>query len=532
VRWPTGKFQILKKLGVDTLLVLEEKNAQNVNSPPAPGQPPLYRNVAQLEIRGNFRHRENEFNDFDNEILIPKMLSTESPKLAVGDVNGDGLEDFYMGSASGDTARIFIQQPDGRFIQKPQPDFIRDKDFENTGAAFFDADGDGDLDLVVASGGNQAGPGSSYLMPRLYLNDGKGNFTASLKGWPTLSLDASCVRIVDFNRDGKPDIFIGARNVPGSYGVLPSSVLLENRGNGNFADVTVTVAPDLARLGMVTDARWEDIDGDGEKELIVVGDWMAVSLFKYINGKLLKTGEIPHSSGWWNCLVVADVNGDGYPDLIAGNFGLNSNIKADSLHPARLYVDDFARNGKTECIPVYYKSDGKAYPYYLKGEMENQIPQLKKKFLKFSEYAGKSIDEVFPPEQLRQAQVLQVEQTQTCVFLNDGKGHFSVQTLPVRAQMAPVFGILSGDLNGDGITDLFLSGNFFGLKPQTGRYDANYGTLLVGDRGHQFSFLEPAVSGLFLRGEARDVAYVKAAGGGSYILVAMNNAELCMFKRQ
>ncbi|HTQ28163.1 MAG TPA: VCBS repeat-containing protein, partial [Puia sp.] len=530
VRWTNGGLQVMKGLAVDTLLLLDEKDARMPTDKSVKPVKPWFENVAARQIRGNYRHRENDFVDFDNESLIPKMLSTEGPKIAVGDVNGDGLEDFYMGSAFGDTAKIFIQQPDGRFVQKQQPAFIRDKYFENTGAAFFDADGDGDLDLVVASGGNQAGPGSSYLFPRLYLNDGKGNFSAALTGWPSVALNASCVRILDYNADGKPDVFIGARNVPGTYGVPPSSVLLRNDGQGHFTDVTATAAPDLQKLGMVTDACWRDIDGDGQGELILVGDWMPVCIFKYQDGKLRKTGEIPHSSGWWNCLTIADINGDGYPDLLAGNFGLNSNIKADPEHPAKLYVGDFAKNGKTICIPAYYKTDGKSYPYYLKGEMEKQIPQLKKKFLKFSEYAGKTMEEVFSENQLKQSSVLSVEQTQTVVFINNGKGQFDMEPLPVRAQLSPVFGILAKDFNGDGIIDLFIAGNFFGLKPQTGRLDANYGTLLLGDATHHFTYVEPAKSGLFLQGEARDIASVKSARGGSYIIVAMNNDALYLFR--
>jgi hypothetical protein len=533
VRWPNEKYQLLKNIKTDTVLVLNQKDAaQNNPVPENKTANELYSNVASTIIAGNSRHRENDYLDFDAERLIPKMLSTEGPKLAIGDVNGDGLEDFYMGSAIGDTAKIFIQQKDGRFVQKAQQAFIDDKYYENIGAAFFDADNDGDLDLIVASGGNQAKQGSPYLFTRLYLNDGKGNFTRASSGWPQVSVNASCVRVGDFNNDGKADVFIGARNIPGSYGVIPSSALLQNNGKGVFEDVTKTIAPDLQNLGMVTDAQWADVDGDGKKELIVVGDWMPVTILKFINGKFKKISELPNSSGWWNCLTVADINGDGYPDLIAGNFGLNSRIKPDEQHPAKLYVGDFAKNGRTECIPVYYKTDGKAYPYFMKGDLQAEVPQLKKKFLKFSEYAGKGIEEVFSEEQLKQASVLTVTQTQTCAFINDGKGNFKMQPLPLRAQFSPVFGILSKDLNGDGITDLFLAGNFYGVKPQTGRFDASYGVALLGTSNHDFQYMEPSQSGLFIKGEARDVASIKAATGESYIIVAINNNNLYLFKRK
>ena len=530
VQWTDGKTQTLRQLKTDTLLVVNQSESRP--SLPSPAQPAsLYENITAGAISGDIRHRENDFVDFDIERLIPKMLSTEGPKLAVGDVNGDGREDFYMGSAMGDTAKLFIQQPDGRFVQKPQQVFADDRSFEKTDAVFLDVDNDHDADLVVVSGGNQAKEGAPNLLIRLYVNDGRGNFHRSFNGWPQISMNASCVRVGDYNGDGRPDIFIGARNVPGSYGKPPSSYLLRNDGGGVFTNVTDSQAHGLLWMGMVTDAQWIDTDGDGRPELVVVGDWMPVTIFAYTAGKLQKVSEIPHSSGWWNCLAVADIDGDGDLDLVAGNLGLNSRIKADPAHPAKMYVSDFDKNGQTECIPVYYKTDGKAYPWYLKGEMEMQVPMLKKKFLHFTDYAGKAIDEVFTPEQLKDALVYTVEQSQTSVFINDGKGQFTMQALPVRAQFSPVFGILPEDLNGDGIKDLFLAGNFYGLKPQAGRYDASYGTTLLGNAQHRFSYIDPAASGLFINGEARDVKLVKTAAGNR-IIVAMNNAPLYLFGKR
>ena len=530
VEWPDQKMQMLLDIPADTVLVLQEKDAIRNTDYSQPRTSPLFRDITASSFTGNIRHRENEFVDFDVEKLIPKMLSTEGPRLATGDVNADGLNDFFMGGAAGDTAKLFIQQKDGRFVQKREPAFEQDKNYEDIGAAFMDVDGDGDQDLIVASGGNQALPGSKSLETRLYLNDGKGNFTRSSKGWPLVSLDASCIRVGDFNGDGKADVFIGARNIPGSYGVLPASVLLENMGNGIFKDVTRTLAPELLKLGMVTDAQWVDIDGDGQKELVVVGDWMPVTILKYQDGQLREIKQLPNSSGWWNCLTVADLNGDGKPDLIAGNFGLNSRIKADPGHPAKLYVEDFSQNGQTECVPVYYKTDGKAYPYYLLGDMESAFPELKKKFLHYRDYAGKTMDQIFTPEQLKNASILTVDQTQTCVFFNQGNGNFSMDPLPLRAQLSPVFGILATDLNGDGKTDLFMGGNFYGLSPQTGRFDASYGTTLLNTGNGAFQYLKPLQSGLFIRGQARDIATLRSAKGDTYIIVAINNAPLYLFK--
>ena len=273
-----------------------------------------------------------------------------------------------------------------------------------------------------------------------------------------------------------------------------------------------------------------DIDGSGKNSLVVVGDWMPVTILKYVNGKLKKTGEIANSSGWWNCLTVADLNGDGKPDLVAGNNGLNSKIKADADHPAKLYVSDFDNNGQIECIPVYYKTDGKAYPINLHDDIIKQLPILKKKFLRYDVYAGKSIEEIFTEDDLEKASVLTVNQTQTCVFYNNGKGGFAMKALPVRAQFSPIYSILVSDINHDGITDLFLGGNFYGLKPEIGRYDANYGVSLLGNPQHGFDYVSPAKSGLFVLGEVRDAAPVNTKNG-KMIIVARNNDALQLFKQ-
>ncbi len=531
VQWSGGKIQKIKKPTLDTVLVLEQKAALEYRKPVLKKNP-AFRDIATTAIAGNIRHKENDFTDFDIERLIPRLLSTEGPKLAIGDVNGDGLEDFYMGSAAGDTAKIFIQQKNGHFVQKMEKAFMADAFYENTGASFIDADGDGDLDLVVASGGNEARQGSPFLLARLYINDGKGNFTTSRKGWPQVSLNASCIRMIDFNEDGRPDIFIGGRNIPGSYGMPPSSVLLRNDGKGSFTDVTHDVAPGLEKLGMVTEAAWADIDGDGKKELIMVGDWMPITILSFSQGKQKNKQVIPNSSGWWNCLMVTDMDGDGSLDLVGGNFGLNSNIKADINHPARLFVADFDKNGQTECIPVYYKSDGKAYPYYLKDEMESQLPQIKKRFLRYDAYAGKPIEEIFSKEQLSGATVLTVDQTQSSIYYNDGHGKFTLMPLPVRAQVAPIYGITAFDLDGDGKKDLFMGGNFYGLKPQTGRLDASYGISLFNKGKNDFQFELPVQTGLFTRGEVRDITTIESAKGERYILVSLNNQNLYLFAKE
>ncbi len=532
IQWSGGRYAILRNPGVDTTITLHKKDALTTLPWKTESPNPIYKNVTSAFLKGNIHHSENEYIDFNREKLIPKMLSTEGPKLTIGDVNGDGLEDFYLGNAFADTAKLFLQQPDGHFIQKPQPAFEKDKYFESVGAAFIDEDGDGDLDLVVSSGGNQALPGSANLLTRLYINDGKGNFSRSTAGFPEVMINASCVKAGDFDGDGLIDLFIGARVIPGHYGLKPASVLLKNEGKGVFRNVTKEMAPQLLDLGMITDASWADIDGDGKAELIIVGDWMPVTIMHYEkDGKFKVIRELPNSSGWWNSLTVADINQDGFPDLLAGNFGLNSRIKADSLHPAQLFTSDFNKNGQTECIPVYYKPDGKAYPYWMKGELEKEIPGLKKKFLHFNAYAGKEFREIYSSEELKQATVLTVNETRTAIFLNDGKGHFQMQALPLEAQLSPVYAGIVYDLNGDGYNDIFLGGNFYGLKPQTGRFDASYGTLFLQGRHHHFHYMAPKQSGLFMKGEVRDAAVLKQAGKTGLVLVARNNDNLMLFQK-
>ena len=526
VIWPDMKMQVLKNVNANAAITLKQSDANLTFQPVASKPDPYYKNITTTSVKGDIYHKENDFKDFDEQRLIPKMLSTEGPKLAVADVNGDGLPDFYMGGATGDTAKLFIQQPNGTFIQKKEFAFAQDKNSESIGALFFDADHDGDMDLVVVSGGNQEKEGSLDLAARLYINDGKGNFTRKFNGWPLMPINASCVRLNNNNGD----LFIGGRSVPGSYGLTPTSRLLRNDGHGNFTDVTTALAPELLKLGMVTDAQWADIDGSGKNSLVVVGDWMPVTILKYVNGKLTKTGEIANSSGWWNCLTVADLNGDGKMDLIAGNRGLNSKIKADPAHPAKLYISDFDNNGQVECVPVYYKTDGKAYPFNLHDDIIKQLPYLKKKFYRYDAYAGKSINEIFTADELEKASVLTVDQTQTCVFYNNGKGSFSMQPLPLRAQFSPVFSILATDINNDGIKDLFLGGNFYGLKPEVGRYDASYGVTLLGNRKHGFDYLSPVNSGLFITGEVRDISAIDTKTG-KQIIVARNNDALQLFKK-
>jgi len=532
VRWPNLKVQVLKDVKTNATYTLRQQDASIDFKPAKVTAQQLFTNVTPSVIKGNIRHKENYFVDFDADRLIPKMISTEGPKLAVGDVNHDGLDDFFMGGAMGDTAKLFIQQASGNFVPLQQPAFDADKDFEDVGAEFFDADNDGDLDLVVASGGSQVKEGDAKLQSRLYLNDGKGLFTRAATGWPVVAVNASCVRTCDYDGDGNTDVFIGGRSVFDAYGRAPRSFLLHNDGHGVFTDVTATVAPALLAAGMVTDGQWVDIDGDGKKELVIAGDWMPITIYKYAGGKFQQQGlPAANTAGWWNCMVATDIDGDGDIDIVAGNYGINSKLRADSTHPAHLYAGDFDKNGQPESIPTYYKADGKSYPYYLRSEVVAQIPNLKKKFLRYDAYAGKTIEEIFSSDELEGVSVLNATQPQTCILYNDGKGNFTAKPLPVRAQFSPMFGILADDFNGDGIKDLVMDGNFYGLKPEVGRLDASYGVTLLGNKDEHFTYVPPAESGFFIKGEVRDIKEIKTKAG-KLIIVARNNDDLQIFKRK
>ncbi|MET0636493.1 MAG: VCBS repeat-containing protein [Chitinophagaceae bacterium] len=529
IRWPNLKTQTIYKQPTDTTIIVRQADATMDFI--SPGYlPAIYSDASFTTIDGNSKHTENHFIDFDREKLIPRMISTEGPKLAVADVNGDGLEDFIMGNAAGESAKLFIQDAGGKFHFSPVFAFDQDKQNETVGAVFFDSDTDGDQDLVMVSGGNEHAEGDLQLLARLYINDGKGLFKRAFRGWPMVSVNASCVRIADINGDKLPDIFIGARSIAGSYGLKPSSVLLKNQGNGVFVNVTSTMAPGLTGLGMVTDAVWDIFDRDGKPSLVVVGDWMPVTIFKFRDGQLKKTAEIDNSSGWWNAVATADLDGDGLKDLVAANRGMNSKIRADKDHPGRLFVDDFDGNGQVECIPAYFKSDGVSYPFNLRGDLVAQLPLMKKKFLYYSTYAGKSIEEVLTEDQRKAATVLEVSESRSMIYYNNGKGGFIPVALPVEAQLSAMFAIILTDMDSDGRPDILIGGNFYGLKPETGRYDASRGLSFINKGQRGFSYLDNRLSGINSEGEIRDIKLIKT-GKGNLLLIARNNAELQVFQQ-
>ncbi|HVU83514.1 MAG TPA: VCBS repeat-containing protein, partial [Puia sp.] len=409
----------------------------------------------------------------------------------------------------------------------PQPAFTKDSAFASGAAVFFDADQDGDMDLFVASSGYELPAGSSFLEDRLYLNDGKGHFTRSTSVLPSMPFSKSCVKAADIDGDGDMDLFIGGRVVPGKYPLSPGSRILLNDGKGNFSDATASIAAALLKTGMVTDAAWVDVNGDKQPDLVVVGEYMPVTV--YINNKGKLTDEssqyIPfESSGWWNTIYVADMDGDGDQDLVIGNQGLNNQFRASVKEPVSLYYKDFDNNGSIDPVFCYY-IDGRSYPAISRDDITGQLPGLKKKFLSYSDYSTATINDLFSPEQLKDAGLLKAVEMRSVYLENKENKSFELHALPQEAQYAPVYAIASIDIDGDGKKDLILGGNNAWTRIRYGRYEASHGTLLAGDGKGNFKFSPPIASGITVRGDVRSIAYADP-----YLFFGMNNQAARVFE--
>jgi hypothetical protein len=543
--WPDRRFQVLTNVAADQTLTLSQSDANRgptAGPSAAPQSHPrplglgslfsLPRRAIFADVTAtvgiDFRHQESETFDFNREPLIPHDLSSEGPAIAVGDVNGDGLDDLYVGGAKWQPGVLFLQQRDGTFRVSDQPVFKSDSLFEDVDAEFFDANGDGKPDLYVVSGGHEFSGADDALQDRLYINDGHGNFRRDINALPRMAESGSCVVAGDFNGDGHLDLFVGRHAVTGAYGVSPRSYLLENDGHGHFRDVTQELAPGLVKAGMVTSAAWVDYDHDGRLDLVVTGEWMPVRVFHQENGRFVdrtKEAGLAGTNGWWNSITVTDLNGDGRPDLVLGNLGLNSYLTASPRQPARLYVGDFAHNRSIQPILTVYKG-GASYPVAGRDELLRAVPNLGKKYPSYADFGGRPIEDIFPASERRRAAVLEAYDFATSIALNNGNGTFTLRALPMEAQFSPVAAVLAGDFDGDGHTDLLLAGNDFGVPPVFGRYDASYGLMLRGTGDGHFEPVNLTASGLVLEGQVRHIKAARRALGGPLIVVARNNDKL------
>jgi hypothetical protein len=527
VEWPDTRTSRLRQVATNQRVTVRQAEAMAEKRMPPTMPPPLFADVT-AEVTLPYVHRENEFVDFDRERLMPKMVSMEGPFMAVADVNGDGLEDAYIGGAKDQAGRLLLQQRSGGFVSGSEQVFEQDRISEDVGAVFFDANGDGYRDLYVVSGGNEFSDLAPALQDRLYLNDGRGNFRKTSGHLPDESLSGSRVAAADYDRDGDVDLFVGGRVVPGRYGIDPRSTLLQNDGRGRFTDVTDKLAPELAQVGMVCDALWIDLTGDGRLDLVVVGEWMPVTVMRNAEGGKLERMEVrglEKSHGWWNRIVPGDFNRDGRVDFILGNLGLNGRLQATENEPATMHVKDFDKNGFNEQIVSYYVQ-GASYPVTLRDDLIKTLPYLKSRYLNYKDYADQKVTDIFSREELADATVKMAHTFATAMARNDGDGTFTLVPLAVEAQFAPVYGILAADYDRDGALDVLLAGNFDGVKPEIGRLSASYGLFLRGDGRGSFTPIRAMESGFFVPGQARDIQPIRTPRGTLYVVTRNNDRPL------
>jgi enediyne biosynthesis protein E4 len=467
----------------------------------------------------NFVHTENNYKEFDREPLLPHMLSTEGPALAVADINNDGLEDVFIGASKIYHNAIFLQQLNGNFLKTAQPQMLKDSMFEDVDARWADVNNDGNIDLVIATGGNEYYGKDEHLLPRVYLNDGKANFKKLDNAFTDVYVTASCIATNDFNGDGFTDLFVGGRTVSWNYGEIPRSYLLQNDGTGKFTDVTQTYTKELATIGMVTSGIWFDIDKDNDKDLIVTCEWGGITAFINNGGKFTKK-ELTDKKGWWNFILPVDADNDGDIDLIAGNLGLNSNLQASVKQPVRLYFNDFDDNGKKEQIVTYYVKN-KEIPFASKDELQRQIPMLKKKFIYAGDFSKADFKDIFSEDKIKNASILYADYFANSILINNGNLNFTTKPLPWQAQLTTYRDATIADINNDNLPDILLAGNYYENSIRTGRYDADFGTVLVNKGNGNFDCEN--LNGLVIKGEVRHTKQIMIGGQTSYILVKNND---------
>jgi hypothetical protein len=467
-------------------------------------------------------HEENPFIEFNREQLIPRMYATEGPALAVGDINRDGLPDVFIGAARNKTPGLFMQASNGNFSLLKQRALEADSVYEDVSACFTDVNNDSFADLVVASGGNEFYGSDMHLLPRLYLNDGKGNFIKRENAFAGVYATASIVTAADVNKDGYNDLFIGSRVTPYAYGKIPESYLLINNRKGGFEKMAL---PDSGKLGFVTGAAWMDADKDGDPDLLLCKEWGGVDLYmNQKNGFAQKP--ITTSNGWWNFVLPFDADGDGDMDILAGNLGLNSRLKASEQEPVRMYYNDFDDNGQAEQILTYYVS-GREIPFANKDELQRQLPFLKKKFLYAGELAKAPLEEIFPEAKMKTAQKFSATDFASCLFMNEGNAGFKRVELPWPGQLSPMRDAAVFDINNDGLPDLLPAGNFYDNNIQMGRYDALYGCVLLNGGRGVFAF--NPLAGYLLQGQVRHIAALDIGGTPAFV-AAKNNDVAVVFR--
>lgn len=530
VIWPNGTFTRQASVATNQLLTIDQSTATEKSIPKSTFKPADFVAVASpIE----YMHQENEFSDFDRDRLLFQMKSNEGPALAKADINGDGLEDLYFGGSKGFSGQLFLQKKGGAFAQVLSTVFDTDKLTEDVDAQFADLDGDGDHDLLVASGGTEFGLGDPNLKDRIYLNDGEGNFSkAPFSQFPVSSQSSGFIRAFDFDNDGDQDIVSGTRLTPFNYGIPGDAYLFENQGNARFKNVSKAKAPGFKGLGLLTDVLITDLDNDQDLDLVFTGEWMPIRIFLNEQGTFtdhLEGSSLENSNGLWKTIESGDFNGDGLIDFAVGNMGLNTRLQASEDQPMTMHINDFDQNGSVEQITCIYVDDT-AVPIIMLKDLVKQLPSLRKKYIKYDSYKDQTLTDIFSPEQLQSMLTLEVKELASCVFINQGGGRFNKQVLPEQAQISQTYAIHAMDIDGDQQTDLILGGNQTRMKPELGINNASYGLTLRGLGNGSFQARKAIESGIFVKGEVRQMEWIDT-DLGSLLIFVRNNNELKIFRR-
>jgi hypothetical protein len=533
--WQDGKEEILNDISANQLLTVNYINASNPKSGTEPIKKTSYFEDITKKVGLQYKHEENNFDDFSYQVLLPHKISQYGPALAVGDIDNDGLDDFYIGGANRSPGALYKQNANGTFSEFSENVWNMDKDQEDVSSTFFDANGDGLLDLYVVCGGNEYGKENKYYQDKFYLNKGAGVFVKDDQALPIMTTSGSTVVPTDYDNDGDIDLFVGGRITPRNYPAAPKSYILRNDSNKEgvkFVDVTEEIAPALRNLGMVTQAEWIDIDGDDKKDLVLIGEWMGITYLKNINGKFVNKSDsagFADTTGWWFGMTSCDFDKDGDIDFIMGNLGENYKYQAHEDEPFSLYTYDYDNNGKNDIVLSKIEK-GTQIPVRGRECSSQQIPAIKTKFKDYHSFATASLEEIYSTEHLQKSTHYEIKSFAHSYVENIGNGKFKFHPLDNLAQIAPINSMATHDINKDGNLDVIYAGNLYGSEVETPRGDAGYGGLLLGDGNGGLKSTMPYETGLMIKGEVKSVKKLRLANGSTGILFAKNNDYLQLLK--
>ncbi|AUC79347.1 RNA-binding protein [Nonlabens sp. MB-3u-79] len=530
VTWPDGKVNIFKDVTANKTVTANYAKATKKDAPTERSKT-LLSSVKPNDIGIDFIHIENDFDDFTEQILLPHKLSQNGPFTAIKDVNNDGLEDVFIGGAAGQSGRLYLQQESGQFLKSPSQPWRLDKASEDMGSVFLDVDGDNDVDLYVASGGSEFNIGSPQLRDRLYINDGQGNFSKNERALPVIAQSTQSVKTSDIDNDGDLDIFVGTRMIPGKY-IFPATSYFLINDNGVFKESSSNVAPALQNIGMVTDAVFTDIDNDNDEDLMIVGEWMEIKVLTNENGVFKDDSKqfgLENTRGIWWSITASDIDNDGDEDYVIGNLGKNNKFKASKEHPFKVYANDFDNNGTNDVVfAKFYKGD--YVPMRGRECTSQQMPYVADKFGDYHSFASSTLIEILPEEKIEGSVVYEISSFESILLINEN-GKLIAKSLPNEAQIAPIKSALVIDVNNDGYKDIITVGNHYGVEVETVRYDAGYGTVLLGNGKNDFSFTPPEKSGFYVPSDSRDLKQLSIKGNNTFV-VTNNNSSLSFFKEQ